>query len=278
MTKTIEEKRETFAEIHRGPGCFIMPNPWDVGSAIYLSTLGFKALATTSRGMAFAAGRSDGGMKREEVLEHIATLVAASDLPFNADFENGFADDHETLAESVRLCVGTGVAGLSIEDFSGDPSKPFYEFNEAVARVKTARAEIDATGAKVLLTARSEIVLHGYEGGLPEALRRLAAYAEAGADVLYAPGLRKAEEVAEVMRVAGKLPVNYLAASPALTFRQVEDLGVRRISVGAALSRVAWDAFIKAAQEIAAKGVFDSFTPSAGFGELQKMFAARGGK
>jgi 2-methylisocitrate lyase-like PEP mutase family enzyme len=275
MSATIEQKRTRFAELHRGPGCFVMPNPWDVGSTIYLSTLGFKALATTSRGAAFSLGRPDGGLKRDEALAHIKTLVEASDLPFNADFENGFADDRDTLAESVRLCVETGVAGLSVEDFSGDPSKPFYDFEEAVARVKTARAAIDATGAKVVLTARSEIFLHGYEGGLREALRRLAAFAEAGADALYAPGLRKAEDVAEVVRVAGKLPVNYLAFTPALTFKQVEDLGVRRISVGAALARVAWEAFMKASREIAEKGVFDAFGPAAGFGELQKLFAAR---
>jgi 2-methylisocitrate lyase-like PEP mutase family enzyme len=275
MSATATDKRQRFAELHRGPGCFIMPNPWDIGSAVYLSSLGFKALATTSRGAAFAAGKADGGLTRQEALHHIAALVAASDLPFNADFENGFADNRDTLAESVTLCVATGVAGLSIEDYSGDSAKPFYDFDEAVARVKTARAAIDASGAKVLLTARSEIVLHGHEGGLPEALRRLSAFAEAGADALYAPGLRKAEEVTEVVRVAGKLPVNYLAASPALTFRQIEDLGVRRISVGAALSRVAWDAFMKAAKEIAEKGVFDAFSASPGFGELQKLFSGR---
>ena len=276
MTAPTEEKRARFAELHRGPGTFVMPNPWDVGSAIYLATLGFKALATTSRGAAFAAGRPDGGLKREEALAHIRTLVAASDLPFNADFENGFADNRERLAESVTLCVATGVAGLSIEDFSGDPQRPFYDFDEAVARIGTARAAIDATGAKVILTARSEIVLHGHEGGLKEALRRLSAFAEAGADALYAPGLRKAEDVAEVVRVAGKMPVNYLAASPALTVRQIEDLGVRRISVGGALARVAWEAFMNASREIAEKGVFDAFSPSPAFAGLQKLFAERG--
>jgi len=275
VSATIEDKRKRFAELHRGPGCFIMPNPWDIGSAIYLASLGFKALATTSRGAAFSLGRPDGGLRRGEALAHIKTLVSASDLPFNADFENGFADDRDTLAESVRLCVETGVAGLSIEDYSGDPAKPFYDFDEAVARVKTARAAIDATGAQVILTARSEIFLHGHAGGLPEALRRLAAFAEAGADALYAPGLRKAEDVAETVRVAGKLPVNYLAFTPALTFKQVEDLGVRRISVGAALARIAWEAFMKAAREIAEKGAFDAFGPSQGFGELQKLFAGR---
>ncbi|HLW91976.1 MAG TPA: isocitrate lyase/phosphoenolpyruvate mutase family protein [Roseiarcus sp.] len=277
MTAPLDEKRARFAELHRGPGCFIMPNPWDIGGAIYLATLGFKALATTSRGFAFSVGRADGGLKRQQALDHFGAIATASDLPFNADFENGFADNRDALAESVTMCVSTGVAGLSIEDFSGDRAKPFYDFDEAVARVKTARAAIDATGAKVVLTARSEIVLHGHEGGLPEALRRLSAFAEAGADALYAPGLRKAENVAEVVRVAGGLPVNYLAGSPALTFRQVEDLGVRRISVGAALARVAWEAFMKAAREIAEKGVFDSFAPSPGFGELQKLFAGRQG-
>jgi 2-methylisocitrate lyase-like PEP mutase family enzyme len=275
MTVPTEEKRARFAELHRGPGTFVMPNPWDVGSTIYLATLGFKALATTSRGAAFAAGRPDGGLKREEALAHIRTLVAASDLPFNADFENGFAENRERLAESVTLCVGTGVAGLSIEDYTGDLQQPFYDFDEAVARISTARAAIDSTGAKVILTARSEIVLHGHEGGLKEALRRLSAFAKAGADALYAPGLRKAEDVAEVVRVAGKLPVNYLAASPALTVRQIEDLGVRRISVGGALSRVAWEAFMNAAREIAEKGVFDAFAPSPAFAGLQKLFAAQ---
>ncbi len=273
MSATIEQKRARFAELHRGPGCFTMPNPWDIGSAIYLSTLDFKALATTSRGAAFSLGRPDGGLTRDEALAHIKTLVDATDLPFNADFENGFADDRDRLAESVRLCVETGVAGLSVEDYSGDPAKQFYDFDEAVARIKTARAAIDSTGANVVLTARSEIVLHGHEGGLPEASRRLAAFAEAGADALYAPGLRKAEDVAEVVRVADKLPVNYLAFTSALTFKQIEDLGVRRISVGAALARVAWEAFMKASREIAEKGVFDAFTPGPAFGELQKLFA-----
>jgi 2-methylisocitrate lyase-like PEP mutase family enzyme len=275
MTLTVEEKRARFAEMHRGPGTFVMPNPWDVGGAIYLSSLGFRALATTSRGAAFAIGRPDGGIKRQEALDHIRALASASALPFNADFEAGFAKDRDELAESVALCIETGVSGFSIEDYSGDADNPFYPFDEAVARIRTARAAIDASGTKVLLTARSEIVLHGHEGGLKEALRRLDAFAQAGADVLYAPGLRSADDIAQVVRAAGPVPVNFLAASAAFTFRQIEDLGVRRISVGAALSRVAWDAFIRAAKAIAEDGSFEAFTPSPAFGGLQKLFTDR---
>jgi 2-methylisocitrate lyase-like PEP mutase family enzyme len=269
---TIAERRARFAELHAAPGAFIMPNPWDIGGARYLESLGFRALATTSRGAAFAHGLPDGGMTREAMLAHIATIVAATELPVNADFENAFADSPEGVADSVTKCVATGVAGFSIEDYSGDAAQPFYPFDVAVERVKAARAAIDSAGEKVLLTARSEIVLHKQPGGLEEALRRLEAYATAGADVLYAPGLTTGREVAEVVRVAAGLPVNVLAMSPTFNLAQLSELGVRRISVGGSLARVAWDAFMKAAKDIAEHGRFDAFTPSPAFAGLQEFF------
>jgi 2-methylisocitrate lyase-like PEP mutase family enzyme len=172
MMPTVAEKRELFAELHTGPGIFVMPNPWDVGSTIYLASLGFKALATTSRGMAFAAGKPDGGVMRAYALRHIGELVAATSLPVNADFEAGFAANADALYESAKLCIGTGVAGFSIEDFTGDARAPFYAIAEAADRIRAARAAINASGQRVLLTARSEVVLHGHPGGLAEALTR----------------------------------------------------------------------------------------------------------
>jgi 2-methylisocitrate lyase-like PEP mutase family enzyme len=270
---TIAEKRARFAELHAGPGCFIIPNPWDVGSAKYLASLGFKALATTSAGAAFAAGLPDGGMTRKAVLAHIGDLVAATDLPFNADYETGFATTGEELHQSVARCIATGVAGFSIEDYTGDLRAPFYGAQEAAERIRVARAAIDASGERVLLTARSEAVLRGHPDGLNEALRRLSAYAEAGADVLYAPGLRGADEVAQVVRTAGRLPVNVLAFTPGLSLKQFEELGVRRVSVGGSLARAAWGGFIRAAQDIARHGRFDSLAQGASFAELNKLFA-----
>ena len=272
MTPTIAEKRERFAELHKGPGVFVMPNPWDVGSTMYLASLGFPALATTSRGMAFAAGKPDGGVTRAHALRHISELVAATSLPVNADFEAGFAANADALYESAKLCIGTGVAGFSIEDYTGDPGAPFYTLVEAADRIRAARAAINASGQRVLLTARSEVVLHGHSGGLAEALTRLTAYAEAGADVLYAPGLKTADAVAEVVRAAGALPVNVLVGSPGFTTRQLEDLGVRRISTGAALARSAWVAFMRAAREIAADGRYEAFADTAHFGDLTALF------
>src|SRR4051812_26405886 len=240
MTSTIQQKRERFAELHKGPGCFVIPNPWDVGSTIYLTSLGFKALATTSAGMAFAAGKPDNGVTRAYALAHIGELVRASPLPFNADFEAGFGATPDEVFESVRLCIGAGVAGLSIEDYTGDPAAPFFSVSEAVERVRAARAAINASGERVLLTARSEAVWAGHPGGLPEALRRLEAFANAGADVLFAPGVRTAETVADVVQAAAGLPVNVVVGAPGLTLKQLEDLGVRRVSTGAGLARAAW--------------------------------------
>jgi 2-methylisocitrate lyase-like PEP mutase family enzyme len=272
MTQTTAQKRARFAELHRAPGCFIMPNPFDVGSAKYLASLGFPALASTSAGMAFTAGLADGAVTRTYAVKHIGELAAAVDCPLNADFEAGFARDAEGVHESARLCVGAGVAGFSIEDFTGDPAAPLYGLGEAVERLRAARAAINASGETVLLTARSEAILR-QAGGLPEALRRLAAFAEAGADVLYAPLLRTPEEVAEVVRVAGKLPVNVLVGWPGFTKRQLEDLGVKRISVGGSLARAAWGGLIKAARDIAEHGRFDAFAGLPSAGEITAAFA-----
>ena len=257
MTPTIAEKRARFAELHKGPGCFVMPNPWDVGSTIYLGSLGFKALATTSAGMAFAAGRPDSGVTLAYALRHIGELVAATP---------------DELHENARLCIGMGVAGFSIEDYTGDPKAPFYGFAESVDRIRAARAAIDATGERVMLTARSETILRGHPDALQEALRRLAAYAEAGADVLYAPGLTTPDSVAEVVRAAAALPVNVLVGAPGFTHRQLEDLGVRRISTGASLARMAWGGFMRAAEQIATEGRFDAFADGASFARLNELF------
>jgi 2-methylisocitrate lyase-like PEP mutase family enzyme len=271
MTPTIAEKRRRFAELHREPGCFVMPNPFDVGSAKYLASLGFPALASTSAGMAFAAGLADGAATRSYTLKHIGELAGATDLPLNADFEAGFARDAEGVHESARLCVGAGVSGFSIEDYTGDPSAPLYGLGEAVDRLRAAREAIDASGETVLLTARSEAILR-QAGGLPEALRRLSAYAEAGADVLYAPLVRTPEEVAEVVRAAGKLPVNVLVGWPGITKRQLEDLGVKRISVGGALARAAWGGLMKAARDIAEHGRFDALAVLPSSKEIEASF------
>jgi 2-methylisocitrate lyase-like PEP mutase family enzyme len=258
MSLTVAQKRARFAELHKGPGCFVMPNPWDVGSALYLASLGFPALASTSAGMAFAAGRPDNCVTRAYALNHIGELARSCDLPLNADFEAGFAADAEGVYESARLCVGAGVGGFSIEDFTGDAHAPLFALSEAVDRLRAARAAIDASGERVMLTARSEAILLE-AGGLAEALRRLAAYAEAGADVLYAPGLKTPAEVVELVRLAGPLPVNVLVGAPGFTRRQLEDLGVRRISTGAALARAAWDGLMRAARQIANEGSFEGF-------------------
>ena len=273
--RTIAEKRARFAELHAAPGCFVIPNPFDIGSAKYLASLGFPALASTSAGMAFAAGKGDGAVDRAYTLTHLRDLAEATDLPLNADFEAGFARDADGVHESARLCIGSGVSGFSIEDYTGNPGAPLYSVTEAVDRLRAARAAISASGEKVLLTARSEAILR-QAGGLAEALRRLPLYAEAGADVLYVPLVRTPEEVAEVVRVAGKLPVNVLAGWPGFTKRQLEDLGVKRISVGGALARAAWGGFMRAAKDIAENGRFDAFADLPTMSDITSAFAERG--
>ena len=263
-----------FRDLHAS-GCFVIPNPWDVGSAVYLQRLGFRALATTSAGFAFSRGLPDdvGAVPRDDVLAHVREIAAATPLPVNADFQNAYADDPAGVAANVALCVATGAAGLSVEDATGDPAAPLYDRALAVERVRAARAAIDASGIPVVLTARCEAWLVGAPDPLRTALDRLAAYAEAGADCLYAPGVRDPGEIAQLVRAAAPLPVNVLMSGPVdgVTLRRLEDLGVRRVSVGAALARAAWGGFIRAAQALAA-GSFDGLVDAAPFAELNEAF------
>jgi 2-methylisocitrate lyase-like PEP mutase family enzyme len=260
-------------------GCFVLPNPWDAGTAVYLESLGFKALATTSAGMAFARGLPDtvSAISRDTTLQHIGEIVAATPLPVNADFQSGYADEPVDVAANVALSVATGVAGLSIEDATGDGAAPLYEKALAVERVKAARGAIDASGIPVVLTARSEAWLVGHPEPLRTALDRLVAYAEAGADCLYAPRVLKPGEIADIVKAVSPKPVNVLVAAPdpALSVARLADPGVRRISVGAALARVAWGAFIRTARDIADTGSFDSFADAADFTELDSLFGKR---
>ena len=269
---TTAEKRRIFRQLHES-GCFVIPNPWDAGSARYLQHLGFKALATTSSGAAFSMGLPDAdwALTRDPMLAHIRAVVEASDLPVNADFESGYADAPATLAENVRLCVEAGVAGLSIEDSTGETSRPLYPFDLAVARIRAARAAIDRAGGDVLLVGRTE----GFIAGVPdldESIRRLTAYASAGADCLYAPGIRTHEQIAAVVGAVAPKPVNLLIGGPiGLTVGDAAGLGVRRISVGGALARAAWGGFIRAAKGLTA-GTFDAFADAASGSELNRLF------
>ena len=268
---TVVEKRAAFRKLHAG-GCFVIPNPWDIGTTRYLQHLGFKALATTSAGFAFSRGLPDAAVSRDDMLAHIAEIVAATDLPVNADFEGGYAQAPEGVAESVRLCVETGVAGLSIEDSTGDKNEPLYDLDLAVARMKAARAAIDKAGGDFLLTGRAECFLVG-RPDLDETVRRLKAYSAAGADCLYAPGIRTPEQIAAVVKAAAPKPVNVLMPGAlGITVADLEALGVRRISVGGTLARVAWGAFIRATKEIASDGRFDAFKEAAAHAEINGFF------
>jgi len=269
---------KSFRDLHV-EGCFLLPNPFDVGTAIYLKHLGFQALATTSAGFAFTRGLPDevSAISRKEMLAHIREIVSATPLPVNADFQNGYADEPEAVAESVRLCVETGVAGLSIEDNSGDNSKPLYDETLAVERVKAARQAIDDTSIPVVLTARCEAWLVGDPKPFETALRRLVAFADSGADCLYAPGVTDIGEIKAIVKAVSPKPINVLVSRPLpnLTLGKLADLGVRRISVGSALSRVAWGAFIRAAQNIFDTGEFESLAGGASFAELNEVFGKR---
>lgn len=272
---TIAERRRTFRQLHES-GCFVIPNPWDVGSARYLASLGFKALATTSAGAAWAMGYADGQTPRQKMLDHIAQIVDATDLPVNADFEGAYADDPAALAEGVRLCVETGVAGLSVEDYTGDRADPIYPFDLAVARVRAAREAIDRADADVLLVGRAEGLIRN-RPDFDEIIRRLVAYKEAGADCLYAPGLTTAEQISAVVAAAAPKPVNVLVGAPsALTVADLAALGVRRISVGGALARSAWGGFIRAAKQIAEEGNFNAFADAAPSAPLNALMSRRG--
>jgi len=266
-----------FTTMHES-GCFVLPNPWDVGTALYLQHLGFGALATTSAGFAFSRGKPDGGVALDEMLAHIGEVVAATPLPVNADLLNGFADEPEDISTNVKLCIESGVAGLSIEDNSGNSAAPLYEKNLAVDRIRAARKAIDASGVPVVLTGRCEAWLVGKPDPFRVALDRLVAYAEAGADCLYAPGVKKPDEIADIVKAVAPKPVNVLVSgfNRELSLSQLADLGVRRISVGSGLAAVAWDAFIRAARGIATTGQFDNaFANVISTAELNEVFSKR---
>jgi 2-methylisocitrate lyase-like PEP mutase family enzyme len=266
------DKRKAFRKLHE-QGCFVIPNPWNVGSARYLQGLGFKALATTSSGNAHSQGYADGAQSLDQVLAHFAEVAAAADVPLNADFEDGLADTLDGLAENVTRCIATGVSGLSIEDSPNDGKTPLYDLDTAVTRVKTARAAIDRAGGGVMFTARAENFVRGVND-LDDAIRRLKAYAAAGADCLYAPGINKREQIEAVVKAAAPKPVNFLNfGSFGFTVADLAAMGVRRISVGGSLARVAMHAFIRIATEIAKDGKFDGFAGLIGNAELNKFFA-----
>jgi 2-methylisocitrate lyase-like PEP mutase family enzyme len=271
---SIADRRRAFRALHRS-GCFVIPNPWDIGTARYLQHLGFPALATTSAGFAFSRGLPDGGVPRDAMLAHIREIVAATDLPVNADFEHGYGEDPAGVAEGVRLCVETGVAGLSIEDATGDRTDPLFDMSRAVERIRAAREAIDQAGAEVVLVGRAECFLVG-RPDLDETIRRLSAYARAGADCLYAPGIRTPEQISAVVQAVAPKPVNVLVgfASP-LSVEELGRLGVRRVSVGGALARTAWGGFMRAARGIAEAGRFDGLAEAAPHADLQGLFGTR---
>ena len=267
---SVADKRKTFRQLHEA-GCFVIPNPWNIGSARYLEGLGFKALATTSSGHAHAQGHPDGAQNINDVLAHFRELVEATDIPVNGDFENGFADDPSGVAENVTRCIATGVAGLSIED-SPKSTTPLYDFDLAVARVKAARAAVDAAGGDVVFTARAENFIRGVPD-LDDAIRRLKAYKAAGADCVYAPGITTREQIEAVVKAVAPTPVNFLnGGALGFTVSDIAAMGVRRISVGGSLARVAMDAFVRTATAIAKEGKFDGFAGLISNAELNKFF------
>jgi 2-methylisocitrate lyase-like PEP mutase family enzyme len=271
MTRTVAQKRAAFRTLHE-QGCFVIPNPWDIGSARFLEGLGFQALATTSSGFAWSQGHADGAMSRERMLAHLQELVEATDLPVNADFENGFAPDAQGVAASVRLAIETGVAGLSIEDSTGNAADPLFPLDVAVERLRAARQTIDASGADVMLIGRAENFFAG-RPDLDDAIARLKAYSDAGADCLYAPGIKTREQIAAVVAAVAPKPVNLLVGGTSeLTMQDIAGLGVRRVSVGGGMARAAWGGFIRAARTLAQQGRFDGFADAAAGNELNAFF------
>ena len=269
---TVAAKRQAFHRLHES-GCFLLPNPWDVGSARWLEGLGFKALATTSSGFAWSRAQPDNGITREMALAHLADLAAATELPINADFEAGFADSAAGVEESVRLALETGIAGLSIEDSTGRPAQPLYPLDEAVARLRAARRAIDGAGGDALLVGRAECFLVG-RPDLAETITRLKAYADAGADCLYAPGIHTREQIVAVVAAVAPKPVNVLIGAPSeWTLESIGALGVRRVSVGGALARAAWGGFVRAAEMLAQQGRFDALGDAAPGRVLNAFFA-----
>lgn len=267
-------QRQAFRDLH-GSGCFVLPNPWDVGSARYLEGLGYKALATTSSGSAWRHAQADGDLTLQATLEHLREMVVATALPVNADFEDGFADDAAGVARNVKLAVETGVAGLSIEDSTGDAANPLRDIATSVQRIRAARAAIDETGGDTLLVGRAENFIVG-RPDLDDAIRRLQAYAEAGADCLYAPGITTREQIAAVVAAVAPKPVNLLVGSTsALTMADIAALGVRRVSVGGAMARAAWGGFMRSARTLAEEGRFDGFEGAASGAQLNAFFRGK---
>src|SRR6266576_2855228 len=263
----------TFRAMHEA-GCFVLPNPWDIGTAIYLEHVGFKALATTSAGFAFSRGKRDGGVPRDEMLDHIREIVEVTALPVNADFLAGYADEPEGVATNVRLCVATGVAGLSIEDNTGRTETPLYEKKLAIDRIRAARGAIDNSGSGIVITGRCEAWLVGDPDPLHTALDRLVAYAEAGADCLYAPGVSKLGEIAQIVKTVAPKPINVLVSgfNHQLSVPQLADVGVRRISVGSGIALAAWGAFLRAAKDIKTNGTFNLLANGAASADLNALF------
>src|SRR5207249_10803171 len=273
MKSTQRSLAAKFRSLHESD-CFVLPNPWDIGTAIYLEHLGFKALATTSAGFAFSRGKPDGGVSLDEMLRHIGEIAAATTLPVNADFLNGFADEPEAVARNTQLCIAQGVAGLSIEDNTGGNAEPLYEKKRAGDRIRAARNAIDASGIPVVLTGRCEAWLVGSPDPLRVALDRLISYAEAGADCRYAPGVREPNELEQIVKAVAPKPVNVLVSgfNCHLTVSQLADLGVRRISVGSGLALAAWGAFLRAAQDIKTNGTFNLLANNAPSSDLNELF------
>lgn len=264
------DRRRRFRELHQ-TGCFVIPNPWDAGSARVLVQLGFKALATTSSGIAWSHARKDNEVPLEEALDAIRLIAEAVDVPVNADFEGGFAIDPETVASNVTLATTTPIAGLSIEDSTRDKAHPLFEFDLAVDRIRAARRAIDDSGTGIFLTGRSEGFIAG-RPDLKETIRRLVAYSEAGADCLYAPGIKNIADIATVVKAVAPKPVNVLVSSDFATFEQIANTGARRISVGGALARTAWTGFLQAAKEIAEEGTFTNLARAVSGADLNGRF------
>jgi 2-methylisocitrate lyase-like PEP mutase family enzyme len=270
MPLTTADKRAGFRRLHE-KGCFIIPNPFDVGTAKALQHLGFKAVASTSAGFAWTIGKADTRVTLDEVCDHLSALCEAVDIPVNADFEGGFAVKPDDVATNVARAVKTGVAGLSIEDSTGEKERPLFEANVAIERIKASRKAIDADGSGVLLTGRCEAFLWGVTD-LKLVIERLQAYSAAGADCLYAPGIKTREDIAAVVKAVHPKPVNLLIGASGLSLKQAEELGVRRISVGGSLARNAWAGFMKAAKEMAEQGTFTDLANGYAGGELNKLF------
>jgi 2-methylisocitrate lyase-like PEP mutase family enzyme len=264
------ERVSVFRQLHQS-GCFVMPNPWDLGSARVLVQLGFRAVATTSAGFAWSMGRADKHIALESAIAHLRAMAAAVDVPVNADFEDGFATSPDEVAEHVAAAAATGISGLSIEDSTRDSAHPLFDFDLAVERIKAARRAIDASGTGVVLTGRSEGFIAG-RPDLKETIRRLTAYADAGAECLFAPGIRSRADITAIVSAVAPKPVNIVVGTDFSTVADLAAMGVRRISVGGSLARTAWTGFLQAAREIAEQGTFTGLGRAIPSADLNRLF------